>query len=94
MSLIKQRLLEAIEQTPEPLLEQTLMFLEFLTTREKVAIAPDGYPDTASVSIFGEDYPEDESDPSILTGLRQSLQEFHDGKTIPLANLWDGIDAE
>jgi hypothetical protein len=39
MSSVKQRLLEAIEQTPEPLLEQTLVFLEFLTTREKMAIA-------------------------------------------------------
>ncbi len=92
MSSIKQRLLEAIEKTPEPLLEQTLVFLEFLTTREE--IVTDVYPDAASVSILDEDYLEDESDTSILAGLRQSLQEFQDGKTIPLANLWDGIDAQ
>jgi hypothetical protein len=41
-----------------------------------------------------DDLPEDESDESILAGLRQSLQEFGDGKGIPLANLWDEIDAE
>jgi hypothetical protein len=70
------------------------VFLEFLTTREKMAIATDDYPETASVSTFDKDYPEDESDTSILAGLRQSIQEFHEGKTIPLANLWGGIDAE
>jgi len=41
LSPIKQRLLEAIERTPEPLLEQTLTFLEFLTSRTQSAIAPD-----------------------------------------------------
>ncbi|MCX5963039.1 MAG: hypothetical protein NT070_07790 [Cyanobacteria bacterium] len=41
MSPIKQRLLAAIEQTPEPLLDQTLAFLEFLTARSQSAIASD-----------------------------------------------------
>lgn len=41
-----------------------------------------------------DDLPEDESDESIQVGLRQSLQELSDGKGIPLANLWDKIDAE
>jgi hypothetical protein len=41
-----------------------------------------------------DDLPEDESDESILAGLQRSLQELSDGKGIPLANLWDGIDAE
>jgi hypothetical protein len=41
-----------------------------------------------------EDLPENESNESILAGLQQSLQEFKDGKAIPLERLWDGIDAE
>jgi hypothetical protein len=41
-----------------------------------------------------DELPEDESDESILAGLQRSLQEFSDGKGIPLANLWDGIDTE
>lgn len=36
----------------------------------------------------------EESDESILAGLRPSLQEFKDGKGIPFANLWDEIDSE
>jgi hypothetical protein len=39
------------------------------------------------------EFPEDESDASIIAGLRQSLNEFREGKVIPLANLWDDIDA-
>jgi hypothetical protein len=38
--------------------------------------------------------PEDESDASIIAGLRQSLNEFREDNVIPLANLWDDIDAD
>jgi hypothetical protein len=48
MSPIKQRLLAAIEQTPEPLLDQTLAFLGFLTARSPSSIDPDFDPDTDS----------------------------------------------
>jgi hypothetical protein len=41
-----------------------------------------------------DDSPEDESDESILVGLQRSLQELSDGKSIPLTNLWENIDAE
>ncbi len=34
----------------------------------------------------------DEPDESVLTGLRQALSEVKAGKTIPLSELWDGID--
>lgn len=46
------------------------------------------------VFLAEAELPEDESDESVIAGLRQSLQEFREGKTIPLANLWDGIDVE
>jgi hypothetical protein len=52
---------------------------------------------TASIDDQGQihlELPEAESDEAVITGLRQSLQDFREGKTIPLANLWDGIDAE
>ena len=43
---------------------------------------------------------EDESDPDdtpkevVLNGLRQGLKEALSGQTIPLSQMWDGIDAE
>jgi hypothetical protein len=47
------------------------------------------------IVLFSEDaLPEDESNESIAAGLRRSLQEFREGQSIPLANLWDGIDVE
>ncbi|WP_293147143.1 MULTISPECIES: hypothetical protein [unclassified Microcoleus] len=58
MSQIKQRLLEAIERTPEPLLEQILAFLEFLTSRTQTAIVPD----------FDSDF---DSDEEIQTAIAQ-----------------------
>jgi hypothetical protein len=46
------------------------------------------------VFLAEAELPEDESDDSVIAGLRQSLQDFREGRTIPLANLWDGIDAD
>jgi hypothetical protein len=47
------------------------------------------------IVLFSEDVlPEDESNESIAAGLRRSLQEFREGQSIPLANLWDGMDVE
>jgi hypothetical protein len=51
---------------------------------------------TASIDDQGQihlEFPEAESDEAVIAGLRQSLQDFREGNTIPLANLWDGIDA-
>jgi hypothetical protein len=80
MSPIKQRLLAAIEQTPEPLLDQTLAFLEFLTNRPpQIAIAPDFEPDTDSNS-------------QILADLKASLHQGKAGQTFPIDELWDGIN--
>jgi hypothetical protein len=57
-----------------------------------------GKRDNVRVIVFlaeaESELPEDESDESIIAGLRQSLKEFREGKAIPLANLWDGIDVE
>ncbi len=50
---------------------------------------------TASIDDQGQihlDQTEAESDASVIAGLRQSLQEFREGKTIPLSQLWDDID--
>ncbi len=83
MSPIKQRLLEAIERTPEPLLEQTLAFLEFLTSRTQSAIAPD----------FDSDFDSDtDSNDQILADLKASLHQASSGQTFPISELWDGIN--
>ncbi|MCC3412201.1 MAG: hypothetical protein JGK24_17820 [Microcoleus sp. PH2017_29_MFU_D_A] len=83
MSLIKQRLLEAIERTPESLLEQTLTFLEFLTSRTQTAIAPD----------FDSDFDSDtDSNDQILADLKTSLHQAKTGQTFPIEELWDGIN--
>jgi hypothetical protein len=80
MSPIKQRLLAAIEQTPEPLLDQTLAFLEFLTTRSpQISIAPDFDPDT-------------DSNAKILADLKASLHQGKAGQTFAIDELWDGIN--
>ena len=82
MSPIKQRLLEAIERTPESLLEQTLMFLEFLTSRTQSA-APDIHSDFDS---------DNDSNDQILADLKASLHQAKAGQTFPIEDLWDGIN--
>ncbi|NJK75037.1 MAG: hypothetical protein HC849_32245 [Oscillatoriales cyanobacterium RU_3_3] len=83
MSPIKQRLLEAIDRTPEPLLEQTLAFLEFLTARTQSAIVPD----------FDSDFDSDtDSNAQILTDLKASFQQAEAGQTFPISELWDDIN--
>lgn len=44
------------------------------------------------VAETDEDNDYDEPDESILAGLRQALSEVKAGQTIPLSELWDGID--
>lgn len=83
MSPIKQRLLEAIERTPELILEQTLTFLEFLTSRTQTAIAPD----------FDSDFDSDiDSNDQILGDLKVSLHQAKTGQIFPIEELWDGIN--
>jgi len=84
MSPIKQRLLEAIERTPESILEQTLTFLEFLTSRTPApAIAPDCDSDFDS---------DTDSNDQILADLKTSLHQAKTGQTFPIEELWDGIN--
>jgi hypothetical protein len=81
MSSIKQRLLEVIERTPEPLLEETLTFLEFLITRAQQSLPSNEEFDPTS-----------DSRAQILADLKTSLQQSKAGQTFPIAELWDGID--
>ncbi len=83
MSPIKLRLLAVIEQTPEPLLDQTLAFLEFLTARTGLSIEPDLTPDFDSAT---------DSNSQILADLKDSLRQANAGQTFPIAELWDGIN--
>lgn len=38
--------------------------------------------------------PDDTPDELVLQGLRQGLKEALTGQTVPLSQMWDGIDAE
>ena len=80
MSPIKQRLLTTIEQTPEPLLEQTLKFLESLLQKTLQTPEPNTFdPDTDSTA-------------QILADLKESLRQAEAGQTYPIAELWDGMN--
>ncbi|NQE37309.1 hypothetical protein [Microcoleus asticus] len=83
MSPIKKRLLEAIERTPESILEQTLTFLEFLTSRTQAGIVPN----------FDSDFDSDtDSNDQILADLKASFHQAKVGQTSPIKQLWDGIN--
>ena len=76
MSPIKQRLLTAIEQTPEPLLEQTLKFLENLLDRTII---------TSAAKINFD--PDTDSTAQIMADLKESLRQAQAGQTYPIAEL-------
>lgn len=38
--------------------------------------------------------PDDTPDEVVLEGLREGLQQALNGQTLPLSQMWDGIDAE
>ena len=79
-SPIKQRLLTAIKQTPEPLLEQILKFLEILREKTLQASEPNDFdPDTDSTT-------------QILADLKKSLRQAEAGQTYPIAELWDEVN--
>jgi hypothetical protein len=48
------------------------------------------------IVLIEDDEPEPDDTPTevILDGIRQGLQEAFTGQTIPLAQLWDGLDAD
>ncbi len=41
-----------------------------------------------------ESDPDETSDEVVIEGIRQGLHEAFTGKTIPLSQMWEGIDAE
>ena len=46
------------------------------------------------IVLFTELYEDDESKDSVLESLQTSLLEVSEGKTKPVSELWDGIDAK
>lgn len=46
------------------------------------------------ISEADEPDPDDTPDVVVLEGLKEGLEEALAGQTIPVANMWDGIDAE
>jgi predicted transcriptional regulator len=46
------------------------------------------------VQLIEPSDPDDTPDEVVLEGLREGLQQALNGQTIPLSQMWDGIDAE
>lgn len=80
MSSIKQRLLEAIETAPDPLLEEMLIFLNDRMAQSQQSLPEAGFN------------PSNDSKAQILADLKTSFQQAKTGQTFPISELWDGID--
>ncbi len=103
MSPIKQRLLTAIEETPEPLLEQTLAFLEFLMIRSALALGElptQSLQSKVNTDLMVSTHSDNDSDfdsdtdsnAQILADLKTSFHQAKAEQTFPISELWDGID--
>lgn len=77
----REQLLQELTQVSDELVEEILDFLLFAKSRRN-------YP-TLKLS-------EDDGQPKeqILESLRRSLQDAKAGKTLPISELWEGIDVE
>ena len=64
-------------------LDAPLVLTKSRRVRVIVLIPEDGEPD-----------PDENPDEIMLEGIRQGLHEAFTGQTIPLAQMWDGIDAD
>jgi predicted HTH domain antitoxin len=76
IALFQQRIL-LLEQAADLLMMDVDDFYQLLVTRGILTAPTD---------------PDDDPDELILAHLRISLQEAKEGKTIPVSQLWDGID--
>ena len=72
-----------IDEQGQLALDQPLEFPQCRRVRVIVLISEEDKPN-----------PDETPDEVIAEGLRQGLQETLTGKTVPLSQMWDGIDAE
>ena len=77
----REQLLQELTQLSDELVEEVLDFLLFAKSRRKRPAS---------------NLPEDDDQPKeqILESLRRSLQDAKAGRTRPVSELWEGIDAE
>ncbi|PIG95225.1 hypothetical protein [Gloeocapsopsis sp. IPPAS B-1203] len=91
----RERLIREIEQIPDFLIEEILDFLLFVKLRRQPQLNPENNPTpdegrALAVSVEGEI---DEVDrESAAESFRQGWHDVVMGNTIPIAQLWEGID--
>ncbi len=72
-----------INESGQLTLDQSLSVNKPQRVRIIILISEDGEPD-----------PDETPTETVIEGIRQGLHEAFTGKTIPLSEMWEGIDAE
>ncbi|MEO0686353.1 MAG: hypothetical protein AAFY76_15280 [Cyanobacteria bacterium J06649_11] len=75
-----QEIMATVDENGQLLLDEPIAF----NTSSRVKV----------IVLFSELDEDDESKESVLESLQTSLLEVSEGKTRPVSELWDGIDAE
>ncbi|NEQ96181.1 MAG: hypothetical protein F6K30_05585 [Cyanothece sp. SIO2G6] len=78
------------------LLQQVFAELSKLPDEEQDAIATKLLADLSksALTVAPENDPDDTPTKDVIEGLRQGLHEALTGQTIPISQMWDGIDAD
>lgn len=86
-SSIITKVVEEMNDLPDDLQQQVLKFV--ITLRQE-------HLQPSDAVLIAEDEPEPYETPTekVIESLRQGLHEAFTGQTLPLAQMWDGIDAE
>ena len=79
--MIIQKIIDELNEIPEDKLNQIYEFIYYfrLGLKQEKAIEID---------------PDDTSTPQVIEGIQQGMKEALAGETIPLAQMWDGIDVD
>lgn len=79
--MIIQKIIDELNEIPEDKLNQIYEFIHYfrLGLKQEKAIDPD---------------PDDTSTTQAIEGIQQGMKEALAGETIPLAQMWDGIDVD
>ncbi len=78
--MIIQKIIDELNEIPEDKLNQIYEFIHYfrLGLNQEKAINPD----------------DDTPTPQVIEGIQQGMKEALAGETIPLAQMWDGIDVD
>jgi hypothetical protein len=84
--MISPQLITTLEKLPPDLQTEILHYAEYLATKHT---SP---PETLAPEKDLEPY--ETPNEQVIDGIRQGFHEAFTGQTIPLAQMWEGIDAE